>query len=113
MAKFPQIPRYYFWYYLDMNYFEIGAIQVLKDNENHKDHLRSQPNFRASGWLGVSYAKPYLYQNDDGETLSMYWEAGGGQSPHYPQFEKDTVKPIVDGFIPFDFQELLNKTIGR
>lgn len=111
MVKFPQEPGFYFWYYADMNYFEIGAVQVLKDSEKHLKYLATLPLFRDSGWPGIKYASPYVFKNDKGENLTMDWQANGGDSPHYPTFKKDSVEPIVDGFIPFDFNELLDKTL--
>jgi hypothetical protein len=109
--KFPQVPGHYFWFNLDLSFFEIGSVHVLKDSEKHLAYLRVQPRLRESCWSGVFYPAPYIYQNDAGETLTMYWDANGGQNPHLPfLFEPDN-RPNVDGFIPFDFKELLDKQL--
>lgn len=111
--NFPEVPGYYLWYILDMGYFEIGAVHVMKDPALHLAYLRKgiEGGPRKSSWPGVVYEWPYIYQNSKGETLTMYWEANGGSHPHLPPLLEDR-KPVVDEFIPFDFS-LLDKSLGR
>jgi hypothetical protein len=106
MSKLPQTPGYYFWYICDWSYFEVGAVEVSKDTEKHLAYLRDPKN----RYKPEKYAHPYIYQNDTGETLTMYHQANGGD-PHLPHRDEND-KPFVDGYVPFDFHEFMNKTVG-
>jgi hypothetical protein len=98
----PQTPGYYFWYILDWGYFEIGAVQVMQDTEKHLKYLADAPSKKSF----------YVYKNDEGVILTMYHKAAGTGKDnfHYPPSAEDG-KPYVDGYVPFDFQELLNRTL--
>lgn len=97
----PQEPGWYFWYNLDLGYFEVGAVHVLKDTKKHLERLKGS----IKEGKGFSF---YIYQNDKGETLTMYHQAtrGSPEDSHVPHADENG-RPYVDGYIPFNFDELL------
>lgn len=86
----PQKQGYYMWYILDLNYLDIGVVHITKDPEKHLEYLREQ---KENG------SKILLYQNKDGDTLTMYHQT------HMPPISEDGM-PYVDGYVPFCFDSL-------
>jgi hypothetical protein len=104
MVKLPQEPGFYFWYIIDWGYFKVGSIRVSKDPEKHINYLKSRPPENPCQF--------YLYQNDKGETLTMYHEAyTGNDLCDVPPTKKGSTEPIVDGYVPFDFDDFMSRTI--
>lgn len=95
-SKRPQEPGYYFWYILDISYFCVGAVQVLKDPPKHLEYLRGLIKD------GKDTRQFHLYQNDAGEWLTMYHQAIDAR----PTCD-DTGNPYVDGYRPFDLDTFL------
>lgn len=92
MTKLPQKPGWYIWCILDLNYCDIGLVQVVIDDKKHikylKDHHKNNNTF-------------YIYENDEGVTLTMYHQA----FDHIPPTKNG--EPMVDGYAPFDFNSLV------
>jgi hypothetical protein len=86
----PQIPGFYLWYILDYNYLEVGIVQVSKDPPEHLEYLRHS----------TSVKQFYIYQNEIGETLTMYH-----QGRNMPPVD-ETNKPLVDLYVTFDMENL-------
>lgn len=99
----PQNPGSYFWYILDLGYFEIGSVDVLKDTEQHLDYLRQLPMDQRKQF--------YLYQNDNGEWLTMYHDAYGGSAPHLPPCDEHSGRPCVNGYVQYDLFKFINADI--
>jgi len=93
-VQFPEDTGYYLWYVLDLNYTDVGLVQILRDNPKHLEYLRSLPPEKSKGF--------FLYQTgfNNGITHTMYHQA----SDHLPPLDKESNRPLVDGFIPFDFR---------
>lgn len=87
----PTDTGHYLWYILDLGYFNVGCVRVTQDTSSHLGYLRSQPPEKSSGF--------YLYQVPSDRTLTMYHQA----QDHLPPCDKDG-RPLVDGYIPFDFR---------
>lgn len=95
-SKRPQEPGMYFWYILDLSYFSVGAVQVLKDSEKHLEYLRGLVKD------GKDTRQFHLYQNDVGEWLTMYHQAIDAR----PECDA-TGNPYVDGYRPFNLDTFL------
>lgn len=98
----PQTPGYYFWFILDWSYFEVGAIHVSKDTKKHLEHLSVVNDCNQF----------YVYKNDNNESLTMYHDAWGGQTPHLPPMDENK-KPLVDGYVPFDFYKFIDSKVNN
>jgi len=94
-AKLPTEPGYYLWYILDFGYFNVGAVQILQDNDKHIQHLRERLWEDRKGF--------YLYQTgwQDSITLTMYHQAANNLPPC-----NKFGQPMVDGWMPFDFRNV-------
>ena len=89
----PKDTGFYLWYIHDISYFKVGCVQVLQDPEKHVKYLRELPAEKRTGF--------YLYQTgfENSITFTMYHQA----HDHLPPCDQDG-KPLVDGWIPFDFR---------
>lgn len=87
-SQLPQKEGVYIWYILDLNYLEIGLVQVLKDRQKQLDYLATREN--KDGHF-------FIYNNDNGECLTMYHQAS---SHHLPPMNATTHEPFVDGYTP-------------
>ncbi len=87
----PQEPGYYLWYILDLGYTNVGMVHVMEDTEKHLTQLKTDSLYKDS-------KLHYIYQNDQGKTLTLYHCA----HDHLPFIHEDK-KPQVDGYIPFDW----------
>jgi hypothetical protein len=89
--EIPQEPGYYLWYILDLGYMNVGMVHVMKDSASHLERLRTDP-------LYSTRKTYYIYQNEKGDTLTMYHQA----HDHLPFLHPDN-RPQVDGYIPFEW----------
>lgn len=86
----PDEPGFYLWYIHDLSYMNVGLVQVLSDTAEHLSHLRSLPPERQKQFY---IYKPHYV------TRTMYHQA----HDHLPPLDANN-KPLVDGYIPFDFR---------
>lgn len=79
---------FYLWYILDLNYMDVGLVQIMQDKQEHLKWLAENP-------------KPtfYVYDVPINRKFTMYHQAHS----HLPPADAGG-KPIVDGWIPFDFR---------
>lgn len=84
--EIPQAPGYYLWYILDLGYVNVGLVNIVQDTAEHL------------AWLKNREHKCYIYQNEKGDTLTMYHQA----HDHIPYLFAEN-KPNVDGYVPFDW----------
>lgn len=91
--ELPKEKGFYLWYVLDFGYFDVGCVQIMCDTPEHVEYLRSLPKEKRTGF--------YLYQTgfENSITMTMYHQA----HDHLPSCDEDG-KPLVDGWIPFDFR---------
>ena len=94
----PQEPGFYLWYILDFSYLDVGIVQVLKDKESHLEWLRTKYKDKEPKTFQI-------YQNEAGETLTMYHQAHDHLPPMYNGF------PSVDLFVTFDLENLPGRYI--
>lgn len=99
----PQVPGYYLWYIMDLGYFECGVVHVSADSPEHLEYLRG-PTSRKEAF--------HIYLNEKAETLTMYFEASGGQKPHLPP-KRVGGRPNVDLYVSFDFSALPIRRFNR
>lgn len=92
-AVLPQTQGYYMWYILDWDYLDVGVVQIMKDTMKHLEYLKAKAKDGCNTFI--------MYQNEAGETLTMYHQA----HDHYPPMNGDGV-PCVDGYVPFCFDIL-------
>lgn len=99
LLELPPEPGFYFWVITDLNYLDVGAVQVTADPEKHLAYLRAQVAEK-----GADKVPFYLYQAADGRWLTMYYQA----QDHMPYYRHPDGKPQVDGYRAFDFWALMN-----
>lgn len=98
LLPLPPAPGWYLWVVWDLNYLDVGAVQVLADKDSHLDYLRGR--LAEAGPGGVAF---HLYQAPDGRWLTMYHQA----QDHLPP--RDAAgRPLVDGYRATDFWRLIN-----
>lgn len=83
----PDEPGFYLWYILDFGYMNVGLVQVRQESTSHLEYLQHR---EANDF--------YIYESGF-ITLVLYHQA----HDHLPPLDENK-KPIVDGYIPFDFR---------
>jgi len=86
--ELPKETGFYLWYILDWGYFKVGAVQILRDPDSHIQRLKETLWEDRKGF--------YIHQEYN---LTIYHQA----HDNLPPCNKDG-KPLVDGWIPFDFR---------
>ncbi len=89
--ELPTEDGFYLWYILDLSYFNVGCVQILRDSDDHIEYLKNREK----------KTDFYLYQTgfEDSITFTMYHQA----HDHLPPCDEAGM-PLVDGWIPFDFR---------
>lgn len=89
----PKQTGFYLWYILDLSYMKVGLVHVVEDPPLHLNYLRSRTKDQSKDF--------YLYPTgwEGSMTYTMYHQA----HDHLPPADENN-KPLVDGYIPFDFR---------
>ena len=90
--QLPNETGFYLWYILDLNYLDVGVVQILQDDKEHLTYLASLTGEKRKHFY--VYKSGYI-------TFTMYHQA----VHHLPPMDEDS-KPQVDGWIPFDFRTI-------
>jgi hypothetical protein len=88
-ADLPSEAGYFLWYILDLGYLKVGMVQVYQDGPLHLAYRINNP-----------VPEAYVYKSGH-LTFTMYHQA----HDHLPPLAADH-KPMVDGWIPFDFRTI-------
>lgn len=83
----PSSTGFYLWYILDFGYTDVGLVMVRQEPASHLEYLRDKGSPRF-----------YIYEAGF-VTFVMYHQAHN----HLPPMDENR-RPIVDGYIPFDFR---------
>ena len=77
-----------------MGYFNVGCVQVHVDTKKHLEYLRSDASDKKMFYI-------YSGGFENLGTYTMYHQAKDNLPP-----TDESGKPVVDGFIPFDFRSV-------
>lgn len=100
LVRLPQTPGYYFGVMSDWGYLDVVPVHVSKDSDKHKEYLRGEIAKK-----GADKVPFYLYAADNGDELTMYYDA----HDHKPPVDAHG-KPFVDGYREFNFWWLVGGT---